>query len=147
MTPIKSEYVQLKGIYFLSLFSFKNEQNDNANGFYKQYRNSIVACLRKEGDTIKWQNNITLTDDEQISPTFEEMILGSFLSLIDKRLPQHVMDHYVHLCGNAESIMEYKNDILSRVPSFFLEINSKLDLVPSNGTDHRSRYILKGALA
>jgi len=78
MMPIKADVVnerpvELKGIHFLNLFNFTNQQHHNANGFYKSFRNSIVACLRKEGDTIKWQNNITLTGDEQLSPTFEEM--------------------------------------------------------------------------
>ncbi len=64
--------------------------------FYSQYRNLIVAAFRKKGDIVIWQNNIILilAEDEQLSPTFEEIILINVLDLVDKRLLDCVRYHY-----------------------------------------------------
>jgi hypothetical protein len=37
-------------------------------------RNLVVASLRKKGDTIRWQNGRVLSQDEELSPTFEERV-------------------------------------------------------------------------
>jgi hypothetical protein len=84
---------------------------------------------------------MVLTEDEELSPTFEDMILGSFLSLIDRRLPGHVRDHYGHLFGGEESIMDYKADILNKVPAFLMEIESSIPAISKNGGDHLGRYL------
>ncbi len=84
---------------------------------------------------------MVLTEDEELSPTFEDMILGSFLSLVDRRLPGHVRDHYKHLFGDKESIMDYKADILNKVPAFLMEIESSIPAVSKNGGDQLCRYL------
>ena len=58
-------------------------------GFYNEYRNVIIANLKKRGDEIRWQNE-ALARDEKLSPTFEDLILINVLALIDARLPLHV---------------------------------------------------------
>jgi hypothetical protein len=130
-----------KGINFLDLFDLKNQQADNPVGFYTRYRNLVLSCLKKQGDSVKWQNSMVLTEDEELSPTFEDMILGSFLSLVDKRLPGHVRDHYGHLVGDEESIMDHKADILNKVPAFLMEIESSIPEVSRNGGDQLGRYL------
>ena len=63
-----------------------------------------------------------LAEDEKLSPTFEELILDNFLGLIDTRLPRHVRCHYFELMEEEDSLMDYKNDILDKVPSFLEEM-------------------------
>ncbi len=53
-------------------------------------------------------NNKVLAEDEQLSPTFEEMILAYVLGLIDIRLPGHVKKHYCHLIGLTNSIIDFR---------------------------------------
>ena len=69
-------------------------------GFYNEYRNLIIANLKKRGDEIRWQNE-RLARDEKLSPTFEDLILVTVLSLIDARLPLHIHDHYHHHIGRC----------------------------------------------
>jgi hypothetical protein len=130
-----------KGINFLNLYDLKNQQADNPVGFYTRYRNLVLTCLKNQGDSVKWKNNMVLTEDEELSPTFEDMILGSFLSLVDRRLPGHVRDHYGHLLGDDESIMDYKADILNKVPAFLIEIETSIPAKSKNGGDQLGRYL------
>ncbi len=140
----KERPITPKGINFLDLFDLKNQQADNPVGFYTRYRNLVLTCLKKQGDSVKWQNNMVLTEDEELSPTFEDMILGSFLSLVDRRLPGHVRDHYMynhHHFGDEETIMDYKADILNKVPSFLMEIETSIPAKSKNGGEQLGRYL------
>jgi hypothetical protein len=110
--------IQQKKTHFRQMLGLKNEQEAGAEGFYNLYRNLVIASLKKKGDIIMWQNNKVLTEDEQLSPTFEEMILVSVLGLINTRLPEHIMDHYDDSLGSTKSMMDYRSDILARVPIF-----------------------------
>ncbi len=65
-----------------------------------------------------------MTEDEQLSPTFEEMILATVLGLVDGRLPRHVRDRYLHLIGRSRSLMDYLAEILDRVPLFLAELEN-----------------------
>jgi hypothetical protein len=111
---------------FCQLFSQKYEKKASAEGFYNQYRNLVIASLKKKGNVIMWQNTSVLTEDEQLSPTFEEVILANALYLIDTRLPDHVGEHYGDLLGSTKSMMDYKADILAKVPVFLVEIENKV---------------------
>jgi hypothetical protein len=114
------------------LLALKYRQHANGDKFYNQYRNLVIANLKKEGNIIMWQNNKVLTEDEQLSPTFEEMILFNVLGLIDTRLPEHVLDHYDHSMGGTQSLMDYKTDILVKLPIFLMEIESNTAAPPIN---------------
>jgi hypothetical protein len=129
--------IQQKKTHFRQMLALKYEQEASAEGFYNLYRNLVIANLKKKGDIIMWQNNKVLTEDEQLSPTFEEMILTAVLGLIDARLPEHVLDHYDDTLGSTKSMMDYRSDILVRVPVFLKEIedSTAASAVDADGTD------------
>jgi hypothetical protein len=130
---LREDYdIQQKGIHFFNLFELSYQQGEPAVGFYNKYRNLVTANLGKTGDVIAWQQNAELARDEQLSPTFEDMILANVLGLIDPRLPNHIKQHYHHLIGHAKRLMDFKTDILVKIPTFLAEIESK----PHNGTIH-----------
>jgi hypothetical protein len=106
---------------FIDLFGLHYEQRSSAAEFYNQFRYLVSASLKKKGDIITWMNNSVLLIDEQLSPTFEELILAVVLGLIDNRLPGHVKSHYQPLLGKSKSLMDYKTDILAKVPTFLKE--------------------------
>lgn len=108
--------IQQKKVHFFELFDHQ-QQNTTPIGFYNHFWNLVIASLQKKGDIIMWQKSTMLTEDEQLSPTFEELILAIVLGLIDSRLPGHVKDHYHHLLGTTKSFMDYRTDILDKVPS------------------------------
>ena len=104
------------------LSDLQYQPNTKAANFYEQYRNLVIGSLKKKGYTVTWQNNMILAEDEKLSPTFEELILDNVLGLIDTRLPRHVRSHYIGLMEGSNSLMDYKNDILDKVPSFLEEM-------------------------
>jgi len=129
---LREDYdIQQKGIHFFNLLELKYTPGEPAAGFYNTYRNLLIANLRKTGDTIAWQNNTVLEEDEKLSPTTEDLILANVLTLIDSRLPGHVKDHYHHLIGKTKSLMDYKADILVKVPTLLAEMDKT-----HNGTVH-----------
>ena len=104
------------------LSDLQYQPNTKAATFYEQYRNLVTGSLKKKGYTITWQNNLILAEDEKLSPTFEELILDNVLGLIDTRLPRHVRSHYFELMEEQDSLMDFKNDILDKVPTFLEEM-------------------------
>ena len=126
---------QHKEIIFFKLFDLQYCKEISAVEFYDQYRNLIVACLKKKGDTILWNNNTVMAEDEQLSPTFEELILANVLGLINTRLPGHVRDNYYSLIRKTKSLMDYRTDILDKVPTFLKAIDGNMLVVSKSDED------------
>ena len=133
MEPIQTQQEEvlgspLKGSHFFDLWDVQFKQETCVTDFYCHYRNMIIASLKKKGDIILWQNSKVLAEDEQLSPTFEELILTIVLLLIDSRLPGHIKDEYVHLIGKGESVMDFKTEILAEVPAFLRALSDQSPL-------------------
>jgi len=129
MEPIQTRQEEIFDIspeerHFLYLLGVQYKQETSVTDFYDNYRNMITTSLKKKGDIIVWQNNKMLEKDEELSPTFEELIFTVVLILVDTRLPGHVKDEYFHLIGINRSIMDYKMEILAEVPAFLTAIES-----------------------
>jgi len=145
MEPLKVELsdhydIHQKGeIHFFNLLDLKYHSDASAVGFYYQYRNLVIASLKKKGDIIVWQNNRILAADEELSPTFEEMILANVLVLMSPQLPGVVRDNYVHLMGSEKGLMDYRNDILVKVPSFLAEIQTTMNGLSEHCEDKFAR--------
>jgi hypothetical protein len=75
---------------FLHLLGVQYKEGASATDFYNHYRRTVMTSLKKKGDVIMWQNSTIMAEDEQVSPTFEELILTMVLTLIDARLPGRV---------------------------------------------------------
>jgi hypothetical protein len=120
----------------VNLSDLQFQADDCAMTFYEQYRNLIMARMKKKGDIIKWQNNRVLSEDEELSPTFEELILDRVLGLIDTRLPGYVWSHFIE---QSESLMDYKNDILNKVPTFLEEMKYIFPAIVISEEDQQSR--------
>ena len=109
--------IQEKNVHFCDLLNCQYEQRTGPVGFYNQFRNVVIASLKKKGDIITWQNDTVLMENEQLSPTFEELILSTVLLLIDPSLPGKVGNKYRNLLGSTRSLMDYREIILAEVTS------------------------------
>ena len=70
--------------------------------FFKQYRASFLDNSRKRGDVVKYQNDFVLTEDEKLSPSFENDIILWSSEKIDARLPSKVKKNYGYqMTGDA----------------------------------------------
>ncbi len=120
-----------KELHFLDFFGFQNQGQTDAVGFYNQFRSVIIASLKKKGDVIMWQNNRVLMEDEELSPTFEELIFAVVLELIDTSLPVLVRNEY--LLGKIEkSLMDFKSDIFAKIPTYLIGIDGNLPTKSKN---------------
>ena len=69
--------------------------------FYKQYRASFIDNLRKRGDIVTYRNGFVLTEDEKLTPSFENAIILWTFEKIDPRLPAKDKRDYGHqMTGN-----------------------------------------------
>ena len=109
----KRNFTDIFGIHFHPGASIKE--------FYNHYRNMVVMCLKRRGDIILWQNERVLDEDEELTPTFEDMILANVLGLIDCHLLELVRENYSHIFETRKCLMDYKEDILDMVSSFLTE--------------------------
>ncbi len=128
-----------KEIHYFDLFDHEYQQRTSPVGFYNQFRNLVIASLKKKGDVITWQNDAVLMEDEQLSPTFEELIFAIVLALIEPGLPGQVRHEYRHLLGTAKDLMDYKDEILTQLPSSFIKTEISLPAV-DNKEEHLDRY-------
>jgi hypothetical protein len=128
-----------KELHFLDLFGFQNQGQTDAVGFYNQFRSVIIASLKKKGDVIMWQNNRVLMEDEELSPTFEELILAVVLELIDTSLPVLVRKEYL-MEKIEKSLMDFKSDILAKIPTYLIGIDGNLS-AKSKNEEPLERYV------
>ena len=123
--------------HFFDLFDLQYEPGSSPIDFYNQYRNLVIANLKKQGDIIIWQNSKVLEEDEELSPTFEDMIFANVLFLIDSHLPGRVKENYHHLIGRTKSLMDYRTDILVQLPAFITKIE---DTLPEKYSDDLDQF-------
>ena len=94
-------------------------------GFYQQYRSHIINHTARAGQTIEWNNNHVMAQDEPLGPTLEDHILFVVISLIDPRLIEHVRKHYQLKLRAEQRIMDVRSDIFLNIPRFLEEIENQ----------------------
>jgi hypothetical protein len=95
-----------------------------------------------KGDIVIWQKNILLilAEDEQLSSTFEEIILINVLDLVNERLLDCVRYHYQHLSGKLNWLMDPKNDIFVMGPKGENNRQAVVKLKCSYSISHKDIY-------
>ena len=131
--------IQEKDVNFLNIFDLKYEYGTSTIEFYNQYRDFVIANLRKKGDIIMWQGSRVLEFDEELSPTFEDLILANVLGIIDKNLPSLVRENYHKLMGKTKSLMDYKADILQHLSILLMKTEEDLPNELEIGDVHFAR--------
>ena len=125
-TRLRQDYdILQQGIHFLNILDVKYDitASTTPTGLYNNYRSLIMGSLGKKGDKIGWQNK-ELSQDENLSPTFEDLILLNVLNILHPRLPAYVKDQYAHKIGETRRIMDYKVEILTKAKQYIEEIES-----------------------
>jgi len=140
MVPLKIKLdqdfdIKTKEVHVFDLFSLQYQQRASVTDFYNQFRSLVIASLKKKGDIITWQDNAVMTEDEQLSPTFEELILGVVLSLIDTRLPGHVKNEFCQSLKKEQSLMDFRMHILTKAPAILTQMKANLLDIPKSDED------------
>ena len=123
--------IQQKGIHFFNILDLKyDSQTMTPVSFYNQYRTLISNNLAKSGDSIKYKDNLELTEDEKMTPMLEDLVLMNVIGMIDSRLPVFVRSHYNHKMKNDDKLMDFKADIFVNIPNFL----ESLDMTEQNNS-------------
>ena len=124
---IRQDYdLQQQGIHFMNILDITWDSTAQTTpiGFYDKYRSLIMGNLGKRGDRIEWQNS-SLTQDEKLLPSHEDLILLNVLQLLHPKLPKYVKENYVHKIRESKKLMDFKNEILTKVKKFIEEIETE----------------------
>ena len=122
---LRSDYdIRKKGIHFFNILEAKFNAEITPVSFYNQYRTIVTNNLGKNGDIVKYKNDLALTEDEKMTPMLEDMILLNVIREIDPRLPALVKTHYNHKMKPEDRLMDFKTDILVNIPSFIEQLDS-----------------------
>ena len=87
----------------------------------------FVDNLRKQGDRIKYKNDLPLTEDEKLTPSFENAIVLWSLEKIDPRLPAKVKKEYGHQMTGDMTLRDLQ-------PVIFENIKDLIDDLDQNQT-------------
>ena len=120
-TYLKKHYgLETKGANFMNIADHTFKKGTPYQTFYKQYRASFIDNLRKTGDRIKYKNDLQLTEDEKLTPSFENAIVLWTLDKIDARLPSKVKKDYGHQMTGDYTLKDIQ-------PVIFENINNMLE--------------------
>ena len=123
-TKIRQDYnLELQGIHFLNIIDLQWDPtgSETPHGFYNRYRSLIIGNQKHAGTYIKWSGE-KLDVDEKLLPSHEDLILLNVLQLLHPKLPKYIRTHYYHKIGKDDTLMDFKNEILSKTKEFIQEI-------------------------
>ena len=116
------EAVETKGANFMNISDHAFKQGTPFQTFYKQYRASFIDNLRKRGDRILYKNNQELTEDEVLTPSFENAIVLWSLEKIDPRLPKKVKKDYGHQMTGDTTLKDLQPVIFDNIPNMLEDL-------------------------
>ena len=94
-------------------------KNEDINQFYGKFRSTIYSHLKRKGDKIIGENGeLTLLEDEIVSPTFEEVIILWCLEKIDPSLPNLVKETFINQLQGHSSLKAIQEEIFQVIPDF-----------------------------
>jgi hypothetical protein len=132
---------QTAGFPFCQLYDdLKYRRGESITDFYNQYRNHVMASVMKQEGNSEEEGN-TISVGEQLSPTFEDLILANVLRRIDVRLPRRVRSKYRQLIGRTKGLMDYKGEILAAVPTFLAQLENDQSPAADNEEKHPARCV------
>ena len=121
---LKKHYgLETKGANFMNISQHVFKAGTPHQSFYKQYRASFVDNLRKRGDSVKYKNNHILTEDEKLSPSFENAIVLWSLEKIDARLPDKVKKSYGHQMTRDVTLKDIQPVVFENIPAMLEELD------------------------
>ena len=130
------------GIHFFNIMDLQYDITEQTSciGFYNQYRSMIMGNLAKKDEKIEWKNE-TLTEDEKLSPSHEDLILLNVLTLLHPKLPGFIRENYAHKMGKDKRLMDFKTEILSKAKQYIMEIDAPQAAAATADSDIQCNYI------
>ena len=131
---------QSTGAHFLDLAEIRHEPNERPEDLFQRITAFIDDSLITKDSGITHHGE-KLDDDEELSPTLENMIVLHWLTLIHKDLPRLVKQRYGTEL-RARSLASLKPEISQALDSLLEEIRSSHDarIMPAAAQKYTSKY-------
>jgi hypothetical protein len=124
ITYLEQHYhIQKAGAHFLSISEIRFDPADSYENFYMELHGAVEDSLRKRGELLLFRNSEPLEEDEEMSPTLENMIVLLWLERIDPRLPKKVSDTFAHQMVGNTSLRDLQPTISARLPGLLQELD------------------------
>ena len=115
--------LETKGANFLKIADHSYKKAEQHQTFYKQYRAAFIDNLRKKNDKVKFKSDFVLTEDEKLSPSFENAIVLWSLKEIDPRLPKKVKKNYGHQMTGDVTLKDLQPIVFQNISSMLEELD------------------------
>ena len=116
--------LETKGANFMKISEHVFKKGTPYQTFYKHYRASFLDNLRKKNDKVVYKNSTPLTEDEQLSPSFENAIVLWALEKIDPRLPGKVKKNYGHQMTGDITLKDIQPVVFQNIADMLDELDS-----------------------
>ena len=121
---LKKHYgLMTKGANFLNIADHTFKHGTPYQTFYKQYRAAFVDNLRKQNDVVQYKNNFVLTEDEKLTPSFENAIVMWTLEKIDPRLPARVKKNYGYQMTGQTTLKDIQPTVFENIDLMIEELD------------------------
>ena len=121
---LKKHYgLMTKGANFLNIAEHTYKHGTPYQTFYKQYRAAFVDNLRKQNDVVQYKNNLVLTEDEKLTPSFENAIVMWTLEKIDPRLPARVKKNYGYQMTGQTTLKDIQAVVFENIDLMIEELD------------------------
>lgn len=126
---LKQHYnIEAKGSNFLKITEHSYKSGTLPQVFYKQFRTSFLNNLRKEGEVMTHKGGKVLTQNEVLSPSFEDAIVLWALEKIDPRLPKKVRKDYEHRLAGNTYLIDLQVTIFQSIPTMLEELDRQAEV-------------------
>jgi len=110
--------IDTRGVNFLRIVKVAYKSGANHQTYYQELRAAFVDNLRKAGDARSHlKPGDVMTEDEKLSPSFEDAIVLMALEKIDPRLPARVARDYEHRLDRNTHLIDLQSSIFQAVPT------------------------------
>ena len=124
ITYLEQHYqVQKSGAHFLSISDIRFNPADSYENFYMELHGAVEDSLRKSGELLLFRNNEPLDEDEEMSPTLENMVVLMWLERIDPHLPKKVSAMFAHQMVGNTSLRDLQPTICARLTGLIQELD------------------------
>lgn len=114
--------IQKTGAHFLSISDIRYNPGDSYENFYMELHGAVEDSLRKQDELLLFHNSEPLDEDEEMSPTLENMVVLMWLERIDTRLPKKVSATFAHQMVGNTSLRDLQPIICARLTSLLQEL-------------------------
>ena len=129
--------IEARGSNFLKLPDMVFKPGMQPQVFYRQMKTTYIDNLRMKGEVATHKGGKVLTENETLSPSFEDAIVLWSLEKIDPRLPKKVRKDYEHRLTGDTYLIDLQLSIFQSIPSMLEDLDKQAEVNALTTTTQR----------